>query len=317
MTISPFEATSFYEFNRCKENENSVPLLKLIIFNVDNYSVGFCTCTKDGQINTVHTERLSEEIYCMDDINKAFMEATKRKSSIEDCVCPNIENFNKKMRMYYQSEKQLNSNFADALGLDLDCAGFEKIFDVALNRMGELLLELDDLWTKTKFDESESRFIIVGKAALYYPIVHCIKGFLTFDPFLPDDRFVSDVYPDRADKIISIGEQEYGKKKKSERVIYVILAKENNLSEKKQLPVPDESHDDTVKTDYLEPIFVSADDQLKIEVNSKKMLIDIPYSIAPLDCDVIGIGACMSDNKPIIRIRRYNHPARIYDIPVV
>ena len=317
MALSPFEAAGFYEFNRCKENENGVPLLKLIIFNVDNYSVGFCTCTKDGQINTVHTVKLSEKIYCMDDINKAFMEVAKRKSSIDDCICPSIESFNKKMRMYYQSEKQLNSNFADALGLDLDCVGFEKIFGTALNRMGELLLMLNDLWPKTKFDESDSRFIIVGKAALYYPIEHCIKEFLTFDPFLPDDRFVSDTYPDRADMIISIGEQEYDKKRRSERVIYLILTKENNRSEKIQLSVSDEPHDDTAKIDYLEPIFVSADDQLELEVNSKKTLIDIPYSIAPLDCDVIGIGACMSGNNPIIRIRRYNHPDRIYDIPVV
>lgn len=317
MKMSPFEAVSFYDFiNRNRNGEVIPSLFYIVVFNVDDYSIGFCTCTKEGQVKTIDSRALSVKSSCMDDIHMIFCDTTKSKDSICDCVNSCLDGFNNKMWTYYQSERRMNPDFKDTLGIDLDCAGFDSVFNVARSRLGELLLELDDLWSKTKFNEDESRFIIVGKAALYYPIEHYIKEFLTFDPFLPDDRFVSDTYPDKADEIIDIGTREYSKKKESERNIYIKIVKGNNSDEKKKIPVLD-THEDGAKIEYLEPIFISADDQLEFELNLKKLHIDIPYSIAPLDYDIIGVGASISDNKLIIRLRRYNHPTRIYDILVV
>ena len=316
MAISLFEAISFYEYSRNKDKKDLPSLLHMVIFHADDYSVGFCTCTKEGQIKTVRIKTLSEKSSCMDDINQSFCKVTRRQDSISDCVNTNIDAFNKKMKMYYQSEKQMNPDFKDTLGIDLDCAGFDKIFTTACSRLEKLLSELDDLWSETQFDESDSRFMIVGKAALYYPITYCIKDFLTFDPFLADDRFVSDNYSDQADEIASIGEQAYNKEIESKRNIFIKLVKADGAKEKEKIPVLDEDAK-IEELKYLEPILVAADEPLEFEIHSKKKLIDLPYSLEALDCDVIEIGAFVVNRKPVIRIRRYHHPTRIYDIPVV
>lgn len=316
MAVSPFEAIGFYEFNRKRNREDIPSQFNMVIIYVDDYSVGFCSCNKEGRITIVESRSLDIKSSCMDDIDMAYRNTSKREDGMFDCVIPCLDSFNTKMKMYYRSERQMNSDFKELLDLNLGCAEFDKIFSFARSRLKELLTGIEDLWSNARFDESECSIIIVGKAAVFYPITHCIKEFFTFDPFLPDDRFVSDTYSDRADKIIDVGMKEYIRRKEQEREIYLNIIRENEAQEKKKIPLLDTS-EAGAQMEYLEPIFISAEDQLEFEMNSQKVLVDIPYSMDSLEYDVIGVGAFIRDNKPIVRIRRYNHQTRIHDIPVV
>lgn len=317
MAITPFEAASFYVYNRSINNTDVSFPLHLVVFNVDDYSVGFCTCMKDGDIKIVCSTTLPGNNLCIEDINGVFCKKVKNYKSINDCVIANIKNFNQRMRLYYQSERQMNVHFDDILGIDIDCTGFEDVFKTVESKLNQLFSFLDDLWEKSKFDESEARIIIVGKTAVFYPIEYYVKSYLTFDPFLADDRFTNDTYSDAEDLIISIGEQEYNKKKNQEREIYINFLNVRGFKTQKKKLVLDPGQSDAEEIEFFGPIFVSKDAQIEFEVNSKKRMVDIPYSVEPLDSDVIEVGVCLNDDKPVIRIRRYNHPAQIYDVPVI
>lgn len=252
----------------------------------------------------------------MEDINDAFQKAAKKQIDVLEYISPHLDSFNAKMKMFYQSERQMNPEFKDIFELDLDCSGFDDVFCIARKKIEELLSALEEQWEDTKFDEEKCDILIVGKAAKFYPINHCIKEFLTFDPFLPDDRFVCDTYSDGVDEIVNLGMEEYKKRQEQDRKLFISVFGTDKKREKKQIPISDLTENDN-EVEYLAPMFITADDKLEFENNSKKISVDIPYSIDPLDCDLIEIGACIIDGRPSVRLRRYNHPTRIYDIPVV
>lgn len=314
MNISPFESIGLYEFNRKKKNNDITSDIEMVVFNVDNYSVGFCKSNQNGQIAILTSKILESKSSCIEDINAAFQNAVKKKIDIFEYISPHLDSFNEKMKIFYQSERQMNSEFKDIIELDFDCSRVEDMFSTSKKKIEELLNMSEELWEDTKFDEEKCEILIVGKAALLYPIKHYIKEFLTFDPFLPDDRFVSDTYSDGVDEIVNLGMEEY--KRKQEQELFITVFGINNKRNKRKIPVSVLSENGG-ELEYSDPIFITVDDRLKFEINSKKINIDIPYSIAPLDCDLIEIGACMIDSKLSVRLRRYNHPTRIYDIPVV
>ena len=292
MNISPFEAIGYYEFNRRKKHNETISQFDMVIFQIDNYSVGFCKCDQDGQITIVASKSLESKSSCIDDIDTAFQNASKKQDGFLECMNPYLDSFNVKMKMFYQSERQMNPNFKN------------------------MLTDADNLWSDTNFNEDECSIVIVGKAAMCYPIKHFIKEHFTFDPFLSDDRFVSDKYSDSADVIVNIGTEEYKKKKEQKQEIFIHIIGENQKQEKKKIPILD-MVEENGNTKYMGPIFISMDEQLEFEVNSKKINVDIPYAINPLDCDLIEMGVCMIDSKPFVRIRRCNHSTKVYDIPIV
>lgn len=317
MDNNAFKAASYYDYHLNKKNRDIIFPLKLVVFNADEYSVGFCTCSKEGEIRIVCNFMLSDCGNCLDDINTIFCKETKDYSSITDCLQMRLDSFNHMMRNYFRSARQLNSSFKELLGLEMNCSDFENLFKIVEDKINRLFSSIDDKWAKCEFDENEVRIIIIGKAAIFYPIEYYIKSHLTFDPFLTDERFANDSYPDSADKIVIIGTEAYIKKKSQEHEIYIhILNVETDLVEKKKLSFSSQQNI-TEKLKYYGPILVTVHEPIKLEIDSKTKLIKVPYSIDPLEGDIVEVGICLNDGRPAIRIRRHYYPTRIYDIPII
>ncbi len=314
MAITPFEAASFYEYNRSKDRADVSFPMHFVVFYVDEYSVGFCTCTEDGQIETISSkEKFYGNSGCMENINEAFCRKTGGSNGICDCMgAEGITSFNKTMKRYYASGKDKNQNHSlkALLGIDLDCAGCEDIFRNALDRLAEWI-SLLDAWWPSQFDKSQSKFVIVGKAALFYPIEHCIRECLGSDPSLPDKRFAVS-HSDRSDKIVSVGESEYAGKQQIDRMISICLMSVDRRGEEKK-PIP-LKHEESMT--YWGPIFIAADEQLTFEINSQKHFEDISAFLKPSDSEVVEVGAYRKDDGCFIRIRKCSQPMQTYDIPI-
>ena len=55
-------------------------------------------------------------------------------------------------------------------------------------------------------------------------------------------------------------------------------------------------------------------DGLEFDVNNEKRNIGLPYSVEPLDCDVIDVGLKIKKGAAVISIRRFDYPTRIYEV---
>ena len=315
MNIKSFEAVCFYEMKRRINNNESISDVEMLIFDVDTYSVGFCKIDSNNQIKVLKSKVSEQKKTCLEDIDTGLQNIIHKNINIWECINPYFDDINRKMRLYYQSEKRMNTEFNELSDFEIDCSTFDEAFSDSRKRIEELLHWIEDQWVKIGFDENECEILIIGKAARLYPITYIIKNNLTFDPFLSDDRFVCDKYVDSVDEIVDIGIAEYRKQQELKRTLYIFLLDSNNKAEKKQIPINDMA--DNVDFRYLDPIFVAVNEKIELEYCSKKQRIAIPYSSNSSDSYLFEIGACVINNKLTLRLRNYIHPDMIYDIPIM
>ena len=215
MEISCFEAASYYDYHvmtKKQKAEMTAPW-NVVVFHTDNYSVGFCVCLEDGTIKEVGTYRLEERSDCMQDIlihlSRKYAECSKE--DLQHCFIEQMEHWNEKMRYYFRSEKQIDAIALKVGDVDIVCSELEEVFCVVKSKLDKLFEAMTNLWETSSFDEDNVRIILTGNTAVYYPIEYFIKEYMTFDPFLLDERFVNDMYEHKADQIIVIGEELYYK----------------------------------------------------------------------------------------------------------
>lgn len=316
MKITSFESAVFYEYNRCKDNKDITFPLKIIVIDADDYSIGFCTCTKKGDVKIVSSKNLTGDKTCIQDIDDVFCKNLKVYKNICDLDDESIETFNKRMKFYYKSEKIMNEDFED-IGLNLKCDEFENLFHCVKNKFSELLSSFSDICESNNFNKDDYKIIIIGKAASFYPVKYYIKSILAFDAFLPDSRFLNENYSVAEDEIVAIGEKAYIDKRNREQEIYISLI--NMVSQNKEkIKIPFiETQSEDKEDMFLGPIFISKDDKLAFEINSKENLCELKDPLKISDVIAVEVGLFLKDDKYFIRVRKYKKPDRFFDLEAI
>lgn len=313
MSISSFEAVCIYDGLKSKNTGVAInfPSLYLVI-NVDDYSAGLCLIEKNGHTRLIDCRNISSERRCIDDIEACFSDKCHSTTSFYNSITPYIDTFNKGMKEFYLSEKQMNQGFKDILNFDFCCSEFDEVFNVSNQKIKNLLLTSNEMFHEEKCNSDNCKIAIVGKMAKFYPIVFSVKETMSFDPFLADDRYVSDDYTDDVEKIIDIGRSEYERLLEKEREAFITIYKDKKCNRKKL--IISDTIGDSSKIEFVGPIFISENEKIELIINSKSYNLDLPYSIKPLDCDLIEVAGYIRDEKITIRIRRYTQPTKVYDI---
>lgn len=314
MKIDIFEASAFYEFATCSGKEGVVFPRRLFIIDTDKYSACFCECLENGNYNKVHEYFLPDNNDCKKDMNKSLPWQMKGKDIfgvLDGC----LDTFNSIMENYYRSEGLMDTSLKELIGAEIKCSDMENVFRTPKDRLNILFSSLDELWEQFGFEEENTNIMLIGKCADLFPIRFFVKEFFSFDPFLADDRYVNDTYSDKPSQICEIGRRLLEEKRKIDEAVFVCVY--DNISGKKvkqKLLLCNE--EESEETEYLGPIFVSVKDGLEFDVNNEKRNIALPYSIEPLDCDVVDVGLKMKKGAVVISIRRFDYPTRIYEVPI-
>ena len=309
-----YEAAAFYDLSVCRNKKDIIFPRQVLIIDVDKYAVYFCEYSEKGICNKLCEFVLSDENDCITDLNNAMPQQIEKKD-IFDVLGSHLDTFNSAMENYYRSEGQMDTLFKELIGADIKCSDMEIIFENSEDKFNKLLSSLEEYWEKSGFEEENTSIMLVGKCADFFPICYFVKSYFSFDPFLTDERYVNETYDDKPSQIYEIGKNLLEEKRKKEEEVFVYVYDNINGKRVKQRLLLC-NREETEEIDYFGPVFVSVKDGLEFEVNSEKKSISLPYSVEPLDCDVVDVGLQMKKDAVIIVIRRFDHPTRLYEVPM-
>lgn len=317
MDISAFEAATVYDHRTLKTASDVSYPIRSVVYNLDNYSVGLCTCSKEGAVSLLDNFAVDggRHSFAMD-LSDGLSRAAPGIAGVNRIMGAKLNGLNQKMQGFLQSERQLNETAVSLSGADLSCSAFEYALRTAKERVESLLSASFPLLEKNGFDEDSVRVILVGEGAEYYLLEFVIRAEWSFDPFLADERFVNGTYPDSPSQIIPAGIELYLEKTSIGTDISIRVLGRDGEVELKQLATRQTPASNFDMPNYLGPIFVSVHDSLELEVNTVWRKLTLPYSIRPMDSDLIEAAVLRKDAGPILRIRRCSDPTRIYDVPI-
>ena len=307
-----YEASAYYEFASCSGRDGVVFPRRLLIIDIDKYSVCFCECLENGNYNKICEYVLPDKNDCITDMNNSLPPQIEGKD-IFGVLGERLDAFNSIMENYYRSEGQMDTSLKGLIGAEMKCSDMASIFKTPEDRLNMLFSDLEKFWEKSGFEEENTNIMLIGKCADLFPIRYLVKAFFSFDPFLMDERYVNDTYSDKPSQICEIGKRRLEEKRKKDVFVCVY----DNISGKKvKQKLLLHNEEETGKIEYFGPVFVSAKDGLEFEVNNEKRNIALPYSVEPLDCDVVDVGLKIKKGAAVISIRRFDYPTRIYDVPM-
>ncbi len=313
MEMDIYEASAYYEFVACSGRDGVAFPRRLLIIDTDKYSVCFCECLEKGNYNKICEYVLPNKNDCITDMNNSLPQQIKGKD-IFGVLDGRLDTFNGIMENYYRSEGQMDTSFKELIGAEIKCSDMENVFKTSEDKLNMLFSSLEGLWEQAGFEEENTNIMLIGKCADLFPIRYFVKAFFSFDPFLADERYVNDAYSDKPSQVYEIGKRLLEEKRRKEEEAFVCVY--DNISGKKVKQKLLLHSEENGEIEYFGPIFVSAKDGLEFDVNSEKRNIALPYTVEPLDCDVVDVGLKMKKDVVVIIIRRFDYPTRIYEVPM-
>ncbi len=314
MEMDVYEAAAFYDYSLCRDKKDTIFPRRMLIVDVDKYASCFCECTEKGNFNKVCEYSLPDGNDCMADMNKAFLQQTG-KDDLLDVLGNHLDTFNSTMENYYRSDGQMDGSFQGLIGTEMKCSDIENVFKTPEERLNKLFSSLEKSWETSGFEEESTKIMLIGKSADLFPIRYLVKSYFSFDAFLADERYVNDAYDEKPSRICEIGNNLLEEKRKKQEEVYICVY--DNISGEKvkqKLLLSNEGEDGVVE--YFGPVFVSTKEGLEFEVDEEKKNIALPYSVDPLNCDVVDVGLRRKKDVVVINIRRFDFPTRVYEVPM-
>ena len=318
MKDAVYEAATLYDFTyHMKADGVTFPVHELVV-DLDRCGLGFCRCEDNGNITLLDSVALPVEGGLTEMWLRQLREECQLTEERFRQLSPEVlQSANEPMWNYYRADGQLDREALSLLGGDqaLLCSQLDQSFAPARDTLCSLLERGLERLEQLGLFEDDLRILAVGSLAACVPVQYTLRTQLTFDPFLPDRRFVELGQGEHPGEIVSRGRQieaqsqtvgmdilMYSVDGLGQRVEPIQLAASQQLTSTLEQPV------------YSQPVFVSAGDQLWFQIGGKTWSAKLPYDIGPMDGDLIEAACRFQDGKPVILIRRALAPTQVYEI---
>ncbi len=319
MDISVFEAVAAYDMSKVNSSDIEFPVRSLII-DIDSYSAGLCSCGNNGKFQITDTVSLGENesferdfASCLAEILNEFDRYRTREYWTE-----HKKEINASAEIFFRSGGQIDNIILKETDYNITASQFEKSFSPIKEKIIRLTELFFKMFTKNSVDEDSLRIIIAGDYSDCLFADYYIKSEMMFDPFFADERFVNSSYTDNPTEIIKIGKQKLRSKSVfGYDISFRYYNATNDQCTEKILSEKEQDKKLFENPDYSEPVFISADDSLKIEINSTVKEFKLPYNISAPNFDVIQLALGIFNDKPVLLLRRICSPENIYSIPIV
>lgn len=318
MDISSFEAVAMYDYGTVRESSELSFPLHSVVYDLDHYAAGLCTCSEAGEVHLLGSCETGEGHTYLDDFLTGLRKSLPGilEGEFQQIVESWPEEMERKLRRFLRSEGQLDEMALKLGGTALSCSELKSALGAAEERVKTLLTASLELLEKNEVDEDAVRVILVGRGGENCLLTHLIRAEWSFDPFLSDPRFVNETYPDSPSRIAAA--EESIRKQRAAFGQEITLHLFDREGEQSLVPLAtretpaaalDAAH-------YLGPIFVAEGEPLRLETDGKIWEAVLPYSISPLDSDLIEAAVVRKGGETVLRIRRCIDPARVYDLPM-
>lgn len=318
MKDAVYEAATLYDFtHHMKVDGVTFPVHELIV-DLDRCGLGFCRCEENGSITLLDSVSLPVE----GGLAKMWLHQLR-----DDCqlteerfrqLSPEVlQSADEPMWNYYRADGQLDREALSLPGGDqaLLCSQLDQSFAPARDALCSLLERGLESLEQLGLSEDDLRILAVGSLAACVPVQYTLRSQLTFDPFLPDRRFVELGQGEHPGEIVSRGRQiEDQSQTVGMDILMYSVDGQGQRMEPIQLAVSQQLTSTLEQPTYSESIFVSSDDRLRFRSGETDWSAKLPYDIGPIGIDLIEAACRFQDGKPVILIRRALAPTQVYEI---
>ena len=318
MKEAGYEAAALYDFtHHMKQDGVAFPVHELVV-DMDRCGLGLCRCEENGSITLL--DSLSQPIE--ENLDRMWLrrlgedcqltEETLRQLSLEV-----LESGNAPMWNYYRSGGQLDREafHLTSRGRTLLCSQLDRSFAAARAALSALLEQGLECAEQRGVYEENLRILAVGGLAACAPAQYTLRSQLTFDPFLPDRRFVALNQDERPGQIVAwgrhIGEQS---RTVGMDVFLCCVDAQGRSAEPLRLASSRQLTSTLEQPTYSEPIFVAAGDQLCFQSGKRIWSAKLPYDVEPMGLDLIEAACQMREGRLMVLIRRSLLPTQVYEI---
>lgn len=182
------------------------------------------------------------------------------------------------------------------------CGDAERLLQGARERIGEMAGYVTEYCKTRRIDENEIGILCLGENAELYLFDRYLREALSLAPLLPDPRFFTysgEVEDDLGPRI-----------SREERELFLMLmpgGQPAGGAERHRLDPEDPGT-------FVGPVFVGAGEKIKLVWGGVPFEVELPYPMGALDSDLVELSLYREEGRQYLRMRRYLHPTRIYDI---
>lgn len=313
MSISKYEAASLYDFT----TRNLTSEQTYLVIDLDDCSYGFCRC---GGKSNIHLN--SSWADGRENLWTLFMDSIKKRLGnthiidLEEEIDGQLLSANEAMQNYYLSDRALNGEAFSFSNIIIPCDELEEAVSIVKEKIVCLIAHAKDTLSAEK--TTEQNIIILGKAQELFPIMYSIREQLSYDPWLPDERFRNTEFKDDYTEIVRVGKELYESISALKRT-YSLLAFNPEIG--KCEPVysapKGQTEMDSEKLAYSKSLLICSGDNLSIKADDSILDVALPYSFAPSRSDLIDVAIGVQNNEDTLFIRRCRFPTRIYNVKLV
>lgn len=329
MTPTALEAVAAYDSFAAKEQGISFPLHTLAI-DTEHFRAAVFLCEAPGKLSALARTELSAGQGASDDraepsgepgMSGGLTEAIQKETGaggeevLAACM-EQLEETGRAMRCFLQSGRQLDGPALCVGEKTIVCSRLDALFAPVLERFGELLGQCETLLEDAQVPEEEARMVLFGSLAGFYPVEHRARLQFSFDPFLPDERFVNGGYADPPQSLEEKGRELLRQNDTfGHEVTLWVLRDGEEAPIELRLAAVEQFREALLSLTYTDPFFAAPEDALTLTVDGERRELALPYS-AGESGDLLEAGVRAENGRGILRLRRTRFPDQVFELPI-
>lgn len=309
MSTTRYEAATLYDSSRRK---NGPPTCYLVL-DLYTGSAGACSCDKDGRTKLTAAWALPQET----DLWTAWVgciQALLGEDYFFDVALElkrQLPAVNQALRNYLTSDRLLDSTALTFGERNLTCSQVEASFETVGATL-DTLLQQGEALVPEQARETMGIFPL-GQAAHCFLVEHAIRAHFSADPFLPDDRFVTDGFTQDSAKVIAQGMELAAANAVIAHTVTLVLTQAPD-GKTAEIPLLTKGAPPTQVTPeaYVGPIYIANGQPIVLKVDDVLHTVKLPYAMAPMDSDLIDLAAGGDGSGVTLSIRCSRMPTRVF-----
>lgn len=315
MTPTALEAVAAYDSFAAQEQGISFPLRTLVI-DTEHFHAAVFLCGAPGRLSALAHAELPGERSMSGELAEAA--ARETGAGAEEALAAwteQGEELGRAMRCFLQSGCQLDGPALRIGERTIVCSRLDELIKPAAERFGELLGRCEALLGEAEVPEEEARIVLAGGPAGFYPAEYLARLRFSFDPFLPDGRFVNGSYADPPQDLEEKGRELLRQNDTFGHEVTLRLIGGGEEPAALRLAAADQLCETLLAPSCAGPFFAAPGDAITLTVDGEPRELAIPYPVGE-NGDLLEAGVRAENGRGILCLRRARFPDQMFEFPI-
>lgn len=226
-----------------------------------------------------------------------------------------IEQVNAKLERYYRSNQLMDCTVIShpELQREFSCSDLVEMFSKVKQRLEVTFEKLSTEMETQKIEENDIKILLIGEYAKYVLFLYTAKGYFSFDAFMTDSRFLSNVLPMTKEQL----EEQMEKMSESEvfgHDVAILLWVYNEASEQVEEKEILLAKKEQKKEEKTEVVYIGLNEVLTILYDGEERKVALPHSALDGFGDLIEVKVAEKEKKMKLQMKWIQEPAKTYEV---